>query len=279
MATVVKHTEDSMLALLRKRYTEHRGNGPAWAFIPHVRNAAGFDASRTADAIAMSLWPSRGLELHGFEIKVSRSDWQRELLKPDKAESFCAIVDRWWLVVSDAAIVHDGELPPTWGLLIVRGGKLVAKVDAPALRRRPPGDTRLSDAFSRSFLAALLRSAARTESVAPAEVTAAVQQARIQWDALHEQNIESWRSERDELRERIRQFENAAGVSINGGRWLGTHTAEEVGTALRQVLNGEADADMMSNQFRAIARDAERIAAQANRAAGDQVGELREVAF
>jgi hypothetical protein len=279
MATAVKHTEESMLGLLRKRYTEHRGNGPAWAFVPHVRNAAGFDATRTVDAIAMSLWPSRVLELHGFEVKVSRSDWQRELLKPDKAESFCAIVDRWWLVVSDAAIVHDGELPPTWGLLVVRGGKLVAKVDAPALRRRPPGDTRLSDAFSRSFLAALLRSAARTHSVAPEEVTAAVNEARNQWEALHEQNIESWRVERDELRERIRQFENAAGVSIGGGRWPGVHTAEEVGAALRLVLNGERDADGLSNRFRAIARDADRIASEARRAAGDQVGELREVVF
>ena len=33
---------------------------------------------RYADAIAMNLWPSRGLAVHGFEIKISRGDWQRE---------------------------------------------------------------------------------------------------------------------------------------------------------------------------------------------------------
>lgn len=102
-----------MLALLAARYGRSSGNGPAWAFVPKVRDAAGFSATRTIDAIAMSLWPSRGLELHGHEIKVSRSDWLRELKEPEKAEAFSSVVDRWWLVVSDAQIVAAGELPPS----------------------------------------------------------------------------------------------------------------------------------------------------------------------
>jgi hypothetical protein len=276
MAPTVKHTEESMLALLRKRYTGESGNGPAWAFVPHVRNAAGFDANRTADAIAMSLWPSRGLELHGFEVKISRSDWQRELLKPDKAEAFCAIVDRWWLVVSDEKIVHDGELPPTWGLLVARGGKLVQKVEAPRLRPRMNADRSLSNAFDRSFLAALLRSAARTQTVEPAEVQAAVNEAREQWARIHRENIDRWREERDELRSQIRAFEASAGVPLTG--WWGAKTTpEEVGATLRLILNGERDTEAMTNRLRAIARDAERLAVEAHRAAGDEVTDAAEV--
>lgn len=49
---------------------------PEWAILFDVGNATGGRATRRADAVAMSLWPSRGLELYGFEIKVSRADWK-----------------------------------------------------------------------------------------------------------------------------------------------------------------------------------------------------------
>jgi hypothetical protein len=158
------HTEASMLALLERRYTAVvRGNGPGWAFVPKVRDAAGWDGSRTMDALAMSLWASRGRELHGHEIKVSRSDWLRELKEPAKMGAFATLVDRWWLVVSDASIVRDGELPPTWGLMVPRGAGLVVKVQAPKLPGHP-ADT--GAAFDRSFLAAVLRAATRTRASA-----------------------------------------------------------------------------------------------------------------
>jgi len=35
----------------------------------------------------MDLWPSGGLEIHGHEVKVSRSDWLRELKEPEKRPS------------------------------------------------------------------------------------------------------------------------------------------------------------------------------------------------
>ena len=133
--------------LLQKRYS-----GDEWVILSEVRNAAGYDATRTADAIAMNMWPSRGLAMHGFEIKASRADWLRELKNPRKADAFMGRVDYWWLVVGDPAIVHDGELPDGWGLLAPRGGGL-GVVTEPA--KRPAVD------ISRPFLASLLRRAAR----------------------------------------------------------------------------------------------------------------------
>ena len=58
---------------------------PEYALFYEVANATGSAATRSADAIAMGLWPSRGLYLQGFEIKVSRSDWLSELKNPAKA--------------------------------------------------------------------------------------------------------------------------------------------------------------------------------------------------
>ena len=75
-------TESEMLDLLERHYAR-TGNGGSgeYAFLRQVRNAAGFDAKRTFDAVVVGLWPSRGHDIHVIEVKVSRSDWQRELAK------------------------------------------------------------------------------------------------------------------------------------------------------------------------------------------------------
>lgn len=264
MTEVVTHTEASMLALLEKRYLgEVKGNGPAWAFVPKVRNAAGFQATRTIDAIAMSLWPSRGLEIHGHEIKVSRADWLRELKDPAKAEAFTDLCDRWWLVVSDAKIVQDGELPPTWGLMVAGGRGLTVKVQAPQL---PATD---SPWMPRTFLAALLRSATRTHLVTPAEIEAALSEARERWDAQHSDNIEGWRESRDGLRERIRAFEEASGLSLESWRDKsgGEENAARIGAAVRLVLQGDAKVEEYERRLLNLATQAERLAEEARKAA------------
>lgn len=160
-------TERQMLDYLHNRYGQvNPGNGPRYACAEHVKNLAGFNHTRCADFIAIDCWPTQGLELHGHEVKVSRSDWLSELKKPDKAEAFKRFMDRWWLVVPDAAIVKPGELPEGWGLLsLVRcdwpgvglpdlgGMKLRAKVSAPKL---------IPDPLPRDLLATLMRSTQRT---------------------------------------------------------------------------------------------------------------------
>ena len=83
-----------------ERWTEGRvfgllkGPFPDGAFLrlPQVRNGTGFQRStRTADALIVSCWPSRGLWFAGVEIKVSLSDWKRELCKPEKSAS----IQKW----------------------------------------------------------------------------------------------------------------------------------------------------------------------------------------
>ncbi|MEJ2886126.1 hypothetical protein [Actinomycetospora aeridis] len=147
-------TEADVLAWLRRRYTAvSPGNGPRYVFATHVRSAAGFDAMRTADAVVMDTWRSGRWELHGHEVKVSRSDWLRELKDLGKAEAVGRFCDRWWVVVPDASIVKTDELPVDWGLLVV------APTRARTVRQAPK---REAEPVSRSFMAALMRAAVRT---------------------------------------------------------------------------------------------------------------------
>lgn len=116
-----KLTEAEVLRLLRDKHTKS-GNGGSgeYAFLTHVRNDAAFNANRSFDAVVLNLWPSRGLALEVFEVKVSRSDWQRELAKPEKAEDACTFADKFW-IVAPTGCVKPEELPPTWGLIEVTG--------------------------------------------------------------------------------------------------------------------------------------------------------------
>lgn len=136
---------EHLLAALRERY-----GGREWVLLRQVAEAAGVYSGRMADAVAMNLWPSRGLELHGFELKVGRRDWLRELKDPAKAEAICQFCDRWW-IVAPRDVVQPDELPGTWGLLVAHGRHLRCQVQAPRLK---PLD------IDRPFLAALLRRAA-----------------------------------------------------------------------------------------------------------------------
>lgn len=118
--TEVLTERDLLDALHIKLESEAQGNGGhRWIVAEKVRNGAGFAATRTADAIAIDTWPSKGLEIHGFEVKCSRSDWLTELKCPEKSEPFRRFCDRWWLVAASRDIVKPRELPDGWGLMAI----------------------------------------------------------------------------------------------------------------------------------------------------------------
>lgn len=235
-----------VMQALRLRYAP-----PAWALFEEVGNATGTMHSRRADAIAMSLWPSRGLELHGFEVKISRSDWVRERDDPAKAEVIAKRCDRWWLVVGDEKLVHDGELPPSWGLLVLKGDKLVTKVDAPKLEAEP---------LTRGFLAAILRRA--HEAIEHMVPKAEIDQVVLERVNAETKRIEERLANRDiaavelkMLRERVAQFEAASGVKIDGWDY------ENVGRAVEIILRGGLD--HYHAMLERSAKSAEAIAKQA----------------
>lgn len=269
----VKRTEAEMLLLLQQRYTEKAGNGEAWAFITHVRNKAGFDASRTVDALAMGLWPSRGLTIHGFEVKCSRADWLSELRNPAKAETFCRLVDRWWLVTADSSIVKPSELPEGWGWMYSNppGTRLFVKKEAPPLREgeappvdpadraawRAAGGRDLPPGVDRSFLASLLRAACRTAEATPQEVTVAVEKAL---DAERKHSgllLELTQRELQDAKEREAQFAEITGITLNGFSRM--ERAEEIAKAVRAALAAEVPVENVKRQLADLRRSATRI--------------------
>ncbi|MBX9150048.1 hypothetical protein [Rhodococcus qingshengii] len=156
-AKASKVTERDMLDLLNARYHKAYANGPRYVGAEHVRSHAGFGAQRTADYMAMDLWPGvpygSKIALHGHEVKVSRSDWLTELKTPEKAEEFKRYMDYWWLVVSDPAIVKPGELPEGWGLMVKSGNAIRVKTAAPKLDPLP---------MPKPLMACLLRAVSKT---------------------------------------------------------------------------------------------------------------------
>lgn len=212
---------ESLRALIMKRFPME-----AWALLWEVADATGAKHSRWADAVAMGLWPSRGLDLHGMEIKASRSDWLRELKKPAKAETICSFCHYWWLVANDRVVNMD-ELPHTWGLLVPHGGGLKTIKQAPRLKPKPITDV---------FLAALLRAAAKpgaevNKKALQAEFWRGQKDERERW----ERNEKRFEQRFTDLQRTVTEFESHAGFKLMSY----SHGAARVGQVVRDVLDGK----------------------------------------
>jgi hypothetical protein len=251
--------------MLRERY-----GGSDYAYFDEVEFITDGAGGRRCDGIAMSLWPSRGLELHGFEIKVSRSDYLAELRDPDKAKAFKSHCDRWWLVARSRTIVKD-DLPRGWGAMWPRGGRLVVSVGAPKLEPAP---------MPRGMLAGLLRRAAQGNA------DKATMEARYRAGVEAGKNQSSMRVSRaekrlDVLSATVAAFQESSGIN------LATWDADgaELGAAVDCVLKMQGRFGAiggLANTASAMARKAEELRSSLRdlvehaKAAGIQ-GELPEI--
>src|SRR5690242_14930449 len=59
----------------------HRGR---WIFLRELRVGTGHANSQAIDGFLMDCYPSAGMYRSAFEVKVSRSDFMRELRQPNK---------------------------------------------------------------------------------------------------------------------------------------------------------------------------------------------------
>lgn len=234
MARIVLDT--GIHRLLRERYP-----APAWAIFFEVASGTGRQLSRYADAIAMSLFPSRGLDFNGFEIKEHRKDWLVELKNPQKADEIASYCDFWWLVLGDASVARPDEIPRTWGVLVQEGKGLVQKKAPQKLKAKP---------IDRSFIAALLRRAhemAEREKRRADDKFAQVNAVKEAYKKGMEEGKEDAEiafkraaQEHESLKKSLAEFEEKSGLEIES--WGGGRLGDAVETLrwLKRTTSTEA---------------------------------------
>ena len=211
---------------------EQRYTAPAWAYLRHVNEATGAISGRVLDAIAMSLWPSRGLDLIGLEIKCSRADLRREIANPNKAESVAKYCDYFYIVAPKKVVTGiEHEIPPAWGIITEHGK---------GLRQHREAQRTEAVEITRKFLAAVLRRADEQTGMGTLikkERDAAWQKGR-EWQQRHERSTaERIQKDLDQLRECVRAYEKASGLSISRGY----DSPHEVGETVRMLRRGSLD--------------------------------------
>lgn len=220
-------TAEQVVAALRRRYCPDEGV-PEWVLLEQVRNQQGFggrDPIRTFDALLVGLWESRGHPVHGFEIKVNRGDWRRELKAPDKADPLVRHVTYWW-VAAPAGVVDPATLPDGWGLQVTDGKRMRTVREAARREAQPP---------SWSMVAAILKRAAE-QVTGESRLRAEYQRGRKAGRDEVEQGyvIQNLRQEVERLGAQIDAFEKASGLHLPT---FSVDSATKLGAAVRMVLD------------------------------------------
>lgn len=228
----LKKPEPSVWDLLERRYESEQG----WLLFYEVAQRTGYNNTGYADAMALSVWPSRGIQLLGFEIKRSRSDLLKELRDEQKAEKFIKFCHQWWLVVSDAKLTEGVEVPPNWGILAPRNQVLYQV--RPAAKLEPA-------AWTPDFIASMMRRFHEAHVKKDmAEMRAAIEERAKQMSQVSVQkvgqseinaakrNAEHYKGLYEATQERIRLFEERSGIPVNN--WQANNIGELV-RALQDV--------------------------------------------
>lgn len=212
---------------------------PHFVFLPEFRGATGFDRCRSADAVAIGLYKSRGQEITGFEVKVSRADWLKELRTPDKADGIGQYCDEWFIAVHDEQIVKLSELPKPWGLIVVDVQKKKRKCLKPALTRTPrPMSAELrSSIIQRCFLL-------NQNAIGRAEELQKVREEGFKAGEAHAlRDFEGLKK----LRQQVADFQSASGISIH--EWS---DGKGMGEAMRVVMHQESLSGLANSMKREL---------------------------
>jgi hypothetical protein len=225
-------------AMQIERALAARFRPPEFAFFAQLRDATGFLQSRTADAIAMNLYPSRGLDIHGFEIKASRGDWKKELDNPDKAEAIARYCHYWWIVAPSGMIAPE-EVPGNWGLMEVMSG------DRTRTKKHPVQVDAVPIGYP--FLASILRKT--NETTVPKKLVDERISEAITRDRERRRDQELY--ELSQLRDRTKtyaEFEHKSGVRISA--W----NLDRIASVVRMLDRHEVDPDYYLKRLQEVSK-------------------------
>lgn len=153
-------TADDVIEALTRRYSTTKG----WVHVTEVCQSTGrvlhlddewLSANRRIDFFALNTWPSNHYERVACEVKVSRSDFLRELDEPTKRRGAELLSHRFYFA-TPSGMVRPEEIPSGCGLIEVNGAGTHIRKQAP---KREPYDMPVG------FVASLLRVASEQRSV------------------------------------------------------------------------------------------------------------------
>lgn len=143
---------EKMQQSLRKYYDK-----TGYKLFEEVKRATGYiKPERFADAVAVSIFPSNGISLTGFEMKSNRSDLLNDLRDLSKSEAVKQFCDYWILIIphDNYKEILKGKIQPPddWGIWAwysdeTCGGGFIVKRKPKQLYPKP---------VDRYFLASLL---------------------------------------------------------------------------------------------------------------------------
>lgn len=195
--------EYEIASAIRKQWSR-QGN----VVLTAVRNGTGFDRRpRTADALSISTWPSRGLYAEGFEIKSSRSDLRNEIANPAKADDIAQYCLMWWIATPAGLVNESIVLPESWGLIEVNEKLDTTIVKRPKTLEPKPMDTLFCCSVLRNFAETHVPAAMVEELAAPK-----IEQARKDANEACGRRLK-------ELEDGFKRFKDITGISLTDERY------------------------------------------------------------
>jgi len=224
---MTEHTEATLTEAIKQTWRSDLAQ-PRYVVAIQVNNGAGFNYGRTLDAVVFDTWPSKGLALHGLEIKCSKSDLRRELQQPAKFAEFAPYLDTFSIVGPKEVIDRD-IIPKRWGIYVPDDNGALRTIRKP-LYLHEPGE-RDRETCDRSFAAGFCRALVQRSLSTDAH------------KAAEEAGFEAGKAscahdlrQAAALKEVVEEFEAASGVSLNS-----YHGGIRIGEAVKFVLGGGLD--------------------------------------
>lgn len=214
-----------MLSILGGRFPS-----PEYVLMEEVSDASGHHRSRSLDYMAVGMWNSRGLAIHGIEQKSWRGDWLKELKNPAKQENHYKFCDYFWLLTTEDSVAKLEEIPPTWGWMQVQGSRIKTMKEAPKLN---PIDC------TRTFMCAMLRRAASKEKwVLRETIEDQLEEARKGAREVEKMSFNYKMKDYEKLQADVKAFEDAAGIKVSKS-W--DRDPAKTGAAVKFFLDGGID--------------------------------------
>lgn len=145
---------------IRDRFADRQ----RYAVLTELARSTGFAYRATwIDVAVLNLWPSDGLLRCAYEVKVSRSDFIREIENPKKNEWARECFHEFSFVTAPGVVKSEDEIPEGAGWYVVGKG---------GMRRKKIAQRRSSPKLDDNLLAAIARSISKDAEVIAKEIAA-----------------------------------------------------------------------------------------------------------